>query len=193
MVEQLGRIGRLQVQVARVKRGERPHRWYDPARIRRVPEVLLTEEGVVGRDGDEHLIDNHHVDHPDSRNRGDNGISLGVTGHYRHLRARYGDHLVDGIAGENLILEHETRLALDDLADGLTILADGGRQPVVLAATAPIEPCVEFSRLVVGAEAEVREPLQSLRGGMRGFKLALVAGGGAPVAEGDPVLRGRPD
>lgn len=189
-MERLGRLVRLQVQVARLKRGEPPHRWYDAERIRRVPAVTLSGRGVVGLDGDERVVDNHHVDHPDSRHRGDNGISLGVTGHYERLRRRFGPRLTDGAAGENLILEHEGPLTADDLADGISILAE---RPVVLLAPEAIEPCVEFSRWVVGPGVPVREPLRALRGGMRGFRLTLAAGAGVTVREGDPVALGRAD
>ena len=189
-MRELGCIARLQVQVEPLKRGEKPNRVYDPTRIREVDELTVTEHGVLGHvDGkDEPIVDAHHRDHPRSRFRGDNGLSLGVLGHYTLLRERFGDHVVDGIAGENVLLDHPGRLTLEDLDGGVRVLSE---EPVVLAPVVAAEPCVEFSRLVLGDAAgttSVREPLQELRGGMRGFYLGVRLGHGARLRVGDAVM-----
>jgi hypothetical protein len=188
-VRELGCIARLQVQVEPVKRGERPDRWYDPTLIREVDELTITDHGVLGHvDGEpEPVVDAHHRDHPRSRFRGDNGISLGVLGHYQLLRERFGDHIHDGVGGENLLLDLPGRLALDDLAGGVRVQSE---EPVVLAPAVVAEPCVEFSRLVLGGpEGSVREPLQELREGMRGFYLGVRVGEGARLRVGDAVMQ----
>ena len=189
-MRELGCIARLQVQVEPLKRGEKPHRVYDSSLIREVDELTVTEHGVLGHvDGeDEPILDAHHRDHPHSRFRGDNGISLGVLGHYSRLRERFGDHVVDGVAGENVLLDHPGRLTLEDLDGGVRVLSE---EPVVLAPVVVAEPCVEFSRLVLGdssATASLREPLQELRGGMRGFYLGVRLGHGARLRVGDAVM-----
>ena len=190
-MRELGCIARLQVQVEPVKRGERPERWYDPSRIREVDELTITDHGVLGHvDGeDEPIVDAHHRDHPRSRYRGDNGLSLGVLGHYDLLRERFGDHIRDGVGGENVLLDVPDRLTLADLAGGVRVLSE---EPVVLAPVVVAEPCVEFSRLVLGdTDGSVREPLQELRGGMRGFYVGVRIGEGARLRVGDAVMQVR--
>jgi hypothetical protein len=192
-VRELGCIARLQVQTEPLKRGEKPDRTYDPSLIREVDELTVTEHGVLGHVNgqDEPILDAHHRDHPRSRFRGDNGLSLGVLGHYTLLRERFGAHVVDGVAGENVLIDHPGRLTLEDLEGGVRVLSE---EPVVLAPVVVAEPCLEFSRLVLGEEAattSVREPLQELRGGMRGFYLGVQLGAGARLRVGDAVMRFR--
>ena len=189
-MRELGCVARLQVQVEPLKRGEKPHRVYDPSLIREVDELTVTEHGVLGHvDGeDEPILDAHHHDHPRSRFRGDNGISLGVLGHYTRLRERFGDHVTDGVAGENVLLDHPGRLTLEDLDGGVRVLSE---EPVVLAPVVVAEPCVEFSRFVLGdasGTTSLRAPLQELRGGMRGFYLGVRLGHGARLRVGDAVM-----
>ena len=181
---------RLQVQVAPLKRGERPRRWYDPGRIRRVAALTVTPEGVVGHDGDRAVVDVHHRDHPQSRHRGDNGISLCTTGHYERMREEFGDHLVDGIAAENVLLDRPGWLDVEQLAAGVAVVGeDGERGRLVLGRPAAAEPCVEFSRLAVGdPDAPLQEPLRQLRGGVRGYYLSVLAGAGTRLREGDRIV-----
>lgn len=192
MVE-LGRITRLQVQTAPLKRGHEPDRWYDADRIRRVDALRVTDAGVLGHvdDEPEPVVDVHHAAHPDSRNRGDNGISLGFTGHYAGMRERFGDHLAVGVAGENLVVELDGLVGPGELAQGVTVVGDG---ELLLAGAQVAEPCVEFSRFALGDDrgGSLREPLQALRGGVRGYYLTVVGGGGTVLREGDVVLRGLP-
>jgi hypothetical protein len=187
-MEELGRLVRLQVQVAPLKRGERPDRWYDPARIVEVDELTITPHGVVGHlDGRrDALLDVHHRDHPESRARGDNAVSIGFLGHYAALRRRFGDHVTDGIAGENLVVDDPGRVERHHLAGGVRI--DG--EPVVgFGAAAVIEPCVEFSRLVLDEpDTSVTEVLQELRGGMRGYYLEVPTADVVRVRRGARVL-----
>jgi hypothetical protein len=174
-VRLIGMIVRLQVQESSLKVGRKPRR-YDPAPIRSVPAISLSAAGVVGlAENGKSIIDVHHRDHPTSKNRGgENGISLGFTGHYRPMRQRFGQHLADGIAGENILIEAGRQLQVEELAAGMVVEDAGGRQlelrPVIVAA-----PCVEFSRYALqfpnGArpDATVTEALRFLDAGMRGF------------------------
>ena len=175
----IGSVVRLQVQLSSLKLGERPWRWYDPAPLRGVPRLAIDQSGVVGwtAEGDR-MDDVHHLAHPDSKNRGGNGVSVGFTSHYGAMRRRFGTHLVDGIAGENVLIA--TGLAgglafsageLDGAA--LVVETDGG--PVRLERLSVAEPCVEFSRFALGdgaADAEshaLKAALDFLRRGMRGY------------------------
>lgn len=183
-MEELGEIVRLQVQVAPLKRGERPHRWYDADRIRRVDALTVTPRGVVGHVDGRDVIDVHHRDHPQSRHRGDNGLSLCPTGHYELMRRRFGEHLVDGVAAENVLVERLGWLDLADLGDGV-VAVTGERARVTLGAARPAQPCVEFSRFATGDAAAVREPLRYLADGMRGYLLTVEEGAGTRLREGD--------
>jgi hypothetical protein len=191
----IGTIVRLQVQESSLKVGDKPRR-YDPAPLRSVPAISLSAAGVVGlAENGGTIVDVHHHDHPASKNRGgENGISLGFTPHYLAMRQRFGQHLVDGIAGENILIAVDRRFQEEDLADGVVVEgADGGRlklRQVIVAA-----PCVEFSRYALkfpdGArpDASVTEALRFLDAGMRGF-YATYAGEPAVVEVGARVLLG---
>ena len=171
----IGTIVRLQIQESSLKVGDKP-RCYDPAPIRSVPAIGLSAAGVVGLvENGESIVDVHHHDHPASKNRrGENGISLGFTGHYREMRQRFGQHLADGIAGENILIEADRQFREEELAGGVVVEGTAERQlelrPVIVAA-----PCVEFSRYALQfpddarPDATVTEALRFLDAGMRGF------------------------
>lgn len=195
-LELLGTIVRLQVQTAHLKQGEKPHRWYDPTPIQSVPAMRLDAGGVTGLDrGD--VTDVHHRDHPISRFRGDNGVSIGLTGHYTLIRERFGPHLVDGIAGENVLIASERILTDADVARGVVIRSANGLLRLTAVLGAP--PCVEFSRFAAGytrqqkSDRTITETLQFLSDGIRGFYATLEAT--QPIAEialGDEVYLVRP-
>jgi hypothetical protein len=171
----IGTIVRLQVQESSLKVGDKPRR-YDPAPIRAVPAISLDPAGVIGlAENGETILDVHNLDHPSSKNRdGENGISLGFTGHYLAMRQRFGQHLADGIAGENILIEADRQFPLEALTAGVVVEGTSARRielrPIIVAA-----PCVEFSRYALrfpdGArpDATVTEALRFLDAGMRGF------------------------
>ncbi len=175
MVRFIGTIVRLQVQESSLKVGEKPRR-YDPAPIRPVPAISLSPSGVVGlTENGETIVDVHHHDHPASKNRGgENGISLGFTSHYFAMRERFGQHLSDGIAGENILVAVDRPFQVEDLAGGVVVEDGEGKRlelrPVIVAA-----PCVEFARYAlnfpdgVRPDATVTEAVRYLDAGMRGF------------------------
>lgn len=175
MEQAIGTVVRLQVQESSLKVGSKPRR-YDPAPIRSVPAMRLGPAGVVGlAKNRETIVDVHHREHPASKNRsGENGISLGFTAHYLAMRQRFGQHLRDGIAGENILIAVDRQLQAEDLAGDVVIEGTGGRRlklrQVVVAA-----PCVEFARYALTfpdsarPDATVTEALRFLDAGMRGF------------------------
>jgi hypothetical protein len=174
-VRLIGTIVRLQVQESSLKVGDKPRR-YDPAPIQSVPALSVSSAGVVGlMENGESIVDVHHHDHPASKNRGgENGISLGFTGHYREMRKRFGQHLADGIAGENILIEADRQFQEEELAVGVVVEGAAGKRlelrPVIVAA-----PCVEFSRYALKfpddarPDTTVTEALRFLDAGMRGF------------------------
>ena len=190
----IGKIVRLQVQTSSLKCGNRPRSWYNPEFIRAVPALRLDDGGVTGWD-DGDIADVHHRDHPQSKWRGENGLSVGFTGHYARMRNRFGPHLVDGIAGENILVEAGRELAEDEVAGGIVIVGANG--PIALEAVQHAPPCVEFSKFCVGyevdqkADAVITDTLQYLNLGMRGFYATLDDGSLSParIALGDAVHR----
>ncbi|HEY3063931.1 MAG TPA: hypothetical protein VGL99_33590 [Chloroflexota bacterium] len=166
-------------------------RTFDPVALCEVPAILLTPSGVVGM-ADEQLVDVHHKDHPATRNAQVNGVSVGFTAHYAAMRERFGAHLRDGIAGENVIVGTERKVDLTTIAGGLVIRTAGG-ELVPLEQVQVAEPCVEFTRfaLCLGhadpSTGDVTEGLRFLREGIRGF-YASYAGSGVVVRAGDMVF-----
>lgn len=179
-MQALGEIVRLQVQRANLKLPNAPGaahpRRYDPSPILSVDRLLLTPDGAVGLlDGDARVLDVHHTQHPASKNHdGVNDVSIGFTSHYAAMRERFGEHLPDGVAGENLLVRTSARVELGRLGRGLLVQTrDGGcalLEQVVVA-----EPCVPFTRfcLRLGPAAAggmaVTDGLRALRLGLRGF------------------------
>ena len=192
----IGRVARLQVQTAHLKRGEPPRRWYDPAPITKVAALRLDAGGVTGiaADGVVHH-DVHHRDHPIARHRGDNGVSVAFTGHYAAMRERFGSHLADGIAGENILVEADEVFTPDTIGDTLLVETTAGIvriDRVIVAA-----PCVEFTRYCLQWPRDARpdrtvtEALQFLDNGMRAFYAAFDVAGSdaAEIRAGDLVYR----
>ncbi len=182
-LELIGPIVRLQVQTRSLKRGERPRSWYDPAAILSLNVVRIDAGGVTGIDdasGDD-IGDLHHRDHPASKHRGENGVSLGFTSHYSRMRDRFGAHLTDGIAGENIIVETDQIVGTDDLDHGVVIVTGDG--PVELGSAEIAKPCAEFSKFCAGyapdqlADSVITETLQFLYDGTRGFYVTYEQGG----------------
>ena len=192
----LGRVVRLQIQRSKLKLGEKPNRHYDPAPLLAVDELTLTPEGALARSPDgATLIDVHHAAHPDTRNLDrTNDLSVGFTPHYAAMRERYGPHLVDGCAGENILIDTPAlqRLTLAELAGGLVIQPAGGGQPVRLRVVRVAPPCREFSGYASrAAEPEtIKGALQFLDDGLRGFYCSLSSPVLMTVTIGDEVLVG---
>jgi hypothetical protein len=192
---EIGSVKLLQVQRSSLKAGERPHRYYDPAPLLAVDRLLLTAGGCVGMlAGGEQLVDVHHAEHPSSKHRqGLNGVSIGFTSHYHAMRERFGPHLTEGIAGENILIETVRDFALADLGEAVVILAAAGEH-AFLGNLLVAEPCVEFSRFAhlsadPPAPKELRATLQFLGAGRRGFYARLAEGqGGALLQLGDRVF-----
>ena len=184
----LGPIVRLQVQRASLKTGERPHRVYDPQPLLSVDRLAVSPDGVLGSGpGDAWIVDVHHRSHPATKNSdGLHGVSVGFTAHYQAMRARLGDRLTLGCAGENLIAESDRRLVLDDLAGGLVVMSADGRERIRLRLLDVAHPCRPFTGWALGGMVEshvLKEQLQFLDDGLRGFY--CVADGAGIVQVGD--------
>lgn len=194
----IGTVVRLQVQRSRLKPGERGARRYDPAPLLEVLALDVGPRGVVGHPGEgsgqgEGVLDVHHADHPDTRNvRLVNGLSLLPRAHYAAMRARFGRHLVDGAAGESVLLDTARPWTLDALRGSLALeTADGDLLPLTGAVAA--QPCIEFSRFCLGVEPdapvgpEVQAAMADLSDGVRGFYVQ--AGGSGRIETGARLVR----
>ncbi len=186
----LGKIVRLQIQRVPLKLGEKPNRRYDPAGLLTVDRLTLTPLGaLVPQPGGAPVLDIHHLTHPETRSSGpESTLSFGFTPHYAAMRGRYGAHMTDGCAGENILVETDHTVLLGEVQGGLA-LHRAGAAPVQLGGVRIALPCREFSAYAQhgpGAKA-LKEALQFLDNGMRGYWCRLEGGADAVIAVGDEV------
>lgn len=187
----LGTIARLQVQRDPLKtKGV----GYDPAGILAVEEAAIGPHGIAGRHDGAWVLDAHHTAHPRSQGGGRRALSLGFTGHYAMIAARFGA-APPGCAGENLIVEADGRFFTADLEGEIVVQAAEGEVPLRGARVAA--PCTEFTSWLKGLDGVVptfdqRDDVDFLDDGMRGFILAVDHLDRPQVVRvGDPVvLRG---
>ena len=184
----IGTIQQVQIQREPLKKGEKsPERFYDPAPIMVVDGLKLTKRGAFGltADGDA-IIDAHHMDHPQTRNRKNaNGISFGFTNSYDRMQTNYGDHLAVGIAGENIIIKQADDFNMAELGTKLMIKSNDAE--IILEEVMVAPPCREFSCFVYGKVIDgetLRETLQYLSDGTRGFYATLCL-----KQDGEPIIQ----
>lgn len=187
----LGPITRLQIQRSSLKLGEKPNRVFDPAPLLSVETLYVTPLGAVAlRPDGEALLDVHHAQHPRSRNNdGGNDLSVGFTGHYARMRARYGGHLADGCAGENVLVHNDAQVDLAAVQRGLAIQSALTGGWTWLHGVRVALPCVEFSTYAARpTEPEaVKAALQFLDHGVRGFYCTYEDAAPAQIAVGDTL------
>ena len=171
---EVGTVARLQIQPTSLKVGQKPNRVYDPSPLLSVQQASVSPAGVMAilPDG-QTVLDVHHLHHPDSRHAGSNGVSIGFTPNYARMRERYSDHLTGGCAGENILIETSESITSNDLAQGMLIRCGAGE--LWLGSVSIARPCLEFSRYALRMpqagrdRTEIKEALQFLDGGTRGF------------------------
>lgn len=178
IMREIGRVKQVQIQRSSLKRGEKPTRIYDPAPLAIVDCVSINTQGVMGLMADgAQLIDVHNTQHAATRNSGVNGVSISFTSHYRQIRAQYGAHLVDGCAGENILIEADRKFALADIGVRLAFENAHTGEIAYLDDLMVAAPCVEFSHYVHKANLksaplpaeQLKTTLQFLNDGIRGF------------------------
>ena len=187
-MHELGRIVRLQIQRSSLKTGEKPIRVYDPMPLLAVDRLALGPDGALGEGPDgSWLVDVHHRAHPSTKNEdGAHGVSLGFTSHYALMRDRFGERITLGCAGENIIVETERRIGFEDLARGVVLLAPAGQERARLEVLQVAQPCRPFSGWALGGVVEARvlkETLQFLEGGTRGYYCQAVGAGIVSVGD----------
>lgn len=173
----VGSVLRLQVQRSPLKPGPRGARVYNPTPLQQVDALEISSAGCIGILAGERIVDAHHAEHPETRHvAGLNGLSLLPAAAYDRLRARYGEHLITGSAGESLLIDLVGPWPTDDL------LLETDGDPLLLKGLRPAAPCVEFSRFCLGLPvgpvgADVEQALIDLDGGARGYYVVVEGNG----------------
>ena len=170
--------------------------FYDASRRVEVDHLLITSKGIEATTPDgEHVLDIHHIDHPDKAYDDDDLVCIGFTSHYEAMRARFGEHLVDGIAGENIIIDFDQEVWVDDIGQQIAIENTESGQITLLDLVCFAAPCDEFSHFAAQNQqgrlpaAELKAILKFLNYGRRGFLLVLRVGQeAATVQPGDRVF-----
>ena len=197
MIETMQKIGRVkfvQVQRDSLKQGDRPNQRYLPAPLQVVERLRFTEGGFVGiTDSGEEIVDVHHADHPNNHHRGHNAFSIGFTGNYGSMRDRFGLHLVDGIAGENIIVETSIPILGDDLGEQIAFQNPESGKIIELHNPRSMAPCEPFSRFALNQETQpeakvMKATLQFLDNGRRGYVATLKELSGLPEISAGYIL-----
>ncbi|MGI9649286.1 MAG: hypothetical protein ACR2OI_12275 [Acidimicrobiia bacterium] len=153
---------------------------YEADRRVEVDQLEITPRGIESElPGGERVLDIHHLDHPGKAYDDDDLVSIGFTAHYRAMRAEFGTHMVDGVAGENIIIDFPDEVWPEDLDKTLLIENQGSGEMAGFELLSFASPCVEFSRFCLeqpDGELSGRrqgEVLRFLGNGRRGFLLVL--------------------
>ena len=157
--------------------------FYDPSRRMVVDSLQISPLGIeaITPDG-EHVLDIHHIDHPDKKYDNDDLVCIGFSSHYAAMRARFGEHMVDGVAGENIIIQAEKEIWPEDLGQRLGFESSETGDITFLNVVKFAAPCEEFSHFVAQSQhqrlpaAELKAALQFLGNGRRGYLLVLSDG-----------------
>lgn len=179
-IRELGKVKLVQLQPSGLIIETPAGYYYDVSRRVEVDQLLITPRGIEASMPDgEHVLDIHHLDHPDKAYDDDDLICIGFTSHYEAMRARFGEHMVDGAAGENIIIEFDNEVWPEDLGEQIAIENAETGKLTVLDMVSFAAPCEEFSHFVAQSQdkrlppEELKEILQFLNNGRRGFLLIL--------------------
>ena len=183
---ELGKVKLVQIQPSGliIEKPEVPSGYfYDPSRRVEVDRLLITSLGIEATLADgEHVFDIHHINHPDKAYDNDDLVCIGFTSHYAAMREHFGEHLEDGTAGENIIIEYDQEVWIENLGQQIAIEnAETGNKTLLDVLNFAV-PCEEFSHFVANHQheklpaAELKSTLQFLNNGRRGFLLVLSEG-----------------
>jgi hypothetical protein len=195
-VRELGRVKLVQVQPSGLIIETPSGYFYDASRRVEVERLLITSLGIEATTPeDEHVLDIHHISHPDKAYDNNDLVCIGFTSHYEAMRDHFGEHMVDGIAGENIIIEYEEEVWSEDLGKRIAIENQDTGRRALLDLISFASPCREFSRFAARSQHEqlpadkLKDTLQFLGNGRRGFLLVLSDGQEtAEVRRGDKVF-----
>lgn len=193
-MRKLGTVKLVQIQpsglIVRTEDGE----VYDPSCRVEVDCLLITQLGIEAVINGEHVLDIHHIDHPDKAYDNKDLVSIGFTSHYEAMRKRFGKHMVNGAAGENIIIEYDHEVWMEDLGKHIFIEKSKTGKRASFDVVRFAAPCDEFSHFVADSQHkrlladELKSTLQFLNNGRRGFLLVLSEGlESATIEPGDKV------
>ena len=154
--------------------------FYDVSRRVEVEKLIITPLGIEATTPDgEQVLDIHHINHPDKAYDDDDLVCIGFTSHYEAMRARFGKHMVDGSAGENIVIAYDREIWPQDLGKGIAIENSETGQLAVLDLVRFAAPCQEFSHFSAQSQDkqlpadELKSILQFLGNGRRGYLVLL--------------------
>jgi len=180
VIRELGQVKLVQVQPDGLIIETPSGYFYDASRLVKVDSLSITSLGIEADTAEgEHVLDIHHIDHPNKAYDNDDLVCIGFTSHYQAMRDRFGEHMVDGIAGENITIEYEQEVWLEDLGQQIAIQNAGTGHMARLDVLSFAAPCAEFSHFAAGSQrkqlpaAELKSTLQFLGNGRRGFLLVF--------------------
>ncbi|WGW13002.1 hypothetical protein LWF01_04300 [Saxibacter everestensis] len=193
MPEQFPIVG-IQIQRDRMKPGKAPLRRYLPEVRLPVTRIDFDLTGVWHTDeAGTTQLDVHNRNHPRTRDpKGRSAITFMGTGDYEKIRAEYGTHIFDQVAGETLLVDAPAGLANREIPAEVTLRTAGG--DVRLSSVRVAKPCVEFSRYCLREEPTsevsdaVRAALDFLDHGIRGYRSVPTEAG--TVSLGDSLVLG---
>jgi hypothetical protein len=170
--------------------------FYDASRRVEVDRLQISKRGIEATlESGERVLDIHHLDHPDKEYDDNDLVCVGFSAHYDAMRREFGGHLVDGVAGENIIVEYAAEVWPENLGESLTIESQDTGETAVLNVVSFAAPCTEFSRYCLQRPhghvpiPRLREAVKFLGGGRRGF-LVLIDAAHQPITvrPGDRVF-----
>ncbi len=133
--------------------------FYDAARRVEVSSLQISPGGIEATlPTGERVLDIHHLDHPDKAYDDDDLVCVGFSAHYDAMRRQFGEHMVDGIAGENILIDYPDEVWPADLGDQVAIENQETGEMALLEMVSFAEPCVEFSRFCA------RRPFEEMSG-----------------------------
>ena len=153
---------------------------YDASRRVEVDRIQISRRGIEATlPTGERGLDIHHLDHPDKAYDDDDLVCIGFTAHYDAMRTEFGEHMVDGVAGENIVIDYSVAVWPEDLGKTLAIEDQDTGEMAVFEMLSFAAPCVEFGRFCAQRPQEelpakrIGEILRFLGNGRRGFLLVL--------------------
>jgi hypothetical protein len=120
-----------------------------------VDRLGITLKGIEATTPDgEHMLDIHHLDHPLKAYDDDDLVCIGFTSHYEAMRDRLGEHIVDGIACENIIIGYDKEVWTENLGQQIAIENTETGQMTLLDLVCFAAPCDEFSHFAAQSQHE---------------------------------------
>lgn len=154
--------------------------FYDASRLVQVDRLVITPLGIEATiPGGEHVLDIHHLKHPNKEYDDDDLVCIGFTSHNDAMRDYFGEHMVNGIAGENIIIEYSNEIWREDLSQNLGIENQDTGEMAIFEMISHASPCVEFGQFCAQSQYEkisatkMKNILKFLENGRRGFLLVL--------------------